>query len=505
MRWGADAEHLRTEHLVQRLGERAVSGGIATAGAQGAKFLLNFAAAAVLARLLSPEEFGLVGMVLAVTGLVGLFKEAGLSTATIQRDTITQAQVSNLFWINVALGGFAGLVAVCLAPVVAWFYRDSRLTAVMLALSVSFLLGGATVQHQALLMRQMRLTAMAIIELASMLAGIVLACGLALLGWTYWSLVAQQLCVTATALALTWWTSGWRPARPARGTGLAPLLTFGAHITVSDLIARTAVSSDGILVGRMFGAESLGLYSRASILVARPLEQLLAPLSAILIPVLSRLQSDEERYRRTFIRVYDALALITFPFAALGLALAEPVVLIVLGPKWKGVIPLFAGFTLVAVSLPLSMPAIYLFMSQGRGRDVLRTYSVLSFVTVAAFVAGLPWGPLGIVLALAVASLMIRLPILYYLAGRRGPVSTSDLWRGFLAHLPCWVAVYVAATAAHSIVGQAAPLVQLLVCVPVGLVGGAAAILILQRPRASVLYTWRTVRHSVTTQWRSAV
>jgi len=500
----ADADHFRTDHLVQRLGDRAVSGGLVTAVAQATKLLLHLASAAVLARLLSPEEFGLVGMVLGVTALLGLFREAGLSTATIQRETITQAQVSNLFWINIALSGLTGVVTIALAPAVAWFYRDARLTAIMLALSVTFLLTGSTVQHQALLIRQMRFTAIAIIEVASLLAGIVTGCCLALFGWAYWSLVGQQVCMAGTAFVLTWWTSGWRPTRPERGSGLAPLVRFGAHLTVSDLVARVAVASDTILVGRVFGAESLGLYSRASALLARPLEQLLAPLSAILIPVLSRLQSDQERYRRTFVRAYDTLALVAFPFAAICLVLAEPLVLVVLGPKWKGVVPLFAGFTLVALSLPLSIPASCLFMSQGRGRDLLHTYTLLSLVTIAAFVVGLAWGPLGVVLALAVSSLMIRLPILYYLAGRRGPVRTADLWKGFVAHLPCWGAVYAATALAHGMLGAAPPLVQVLVSAPAGLAGGAVAVLVFERPRASAFYAWQTVRHSLARQWSGA-
>jgi len=497
----AKAEHFRTDHLVQNLGKHAISGGFVTAGAQGGKFVLNLISVVVLARLLGPEDFGLVGMVLAVTGLLGLVKEAGLSTATVQRETITQEQVSNLFWINLALSGIAGVISIVLAPLAAWFYRDSRLTGIMFALSFTFLLSGSTVQHQALLVRQMRFRAIAIIEVASMGAGIVTGCSLALFGLAYWSLVGQQLCVAATGLALTWWTSGWRPTKPKRHSGVAPLLSFGAQLTVSDLVGRLATASDSILIGRFFGAGPLGLYSRAGVLLARPLEQLLTPLGAVLIPVLSRLQSDPERYRRTFIRAYDTLALITFPFTALCLVLAEPLVLLVLGPKWKGVVPLFAGFTLVALSLPLLIAASWLFISQGRGRDLLQTYLVLSFVTVSAFIVGLKWGPLGVVLALAAASLMIRQPILYHLAGRRGPVRTADLWKGFLSHLPCWVAVYATTTLALSMVGHAAPLVQLLVCGPVGLAAAAGVVFALKRPRESALYTWNTIRSSLARQW----
>lgn len=499
-----NAEHLRTDHLVQNLGHHAVSGGLVTAAAQGTKFVLNLGSAILLARLLSPQEFGVVAMALAAAGLLSLFKEAGLSLATVQSETITQGQVSSLFWINVALGAITSVIGIFLAPLIAWFYRDPRVTDVMIAVSFVALLTGMAVQHQALLIRQMRFRALAIIEVASMLAGIGAACCLAAFGFGYWSLVAQQLCAAAAGLALIWWASRWRPTIPDWRNGLAPLLTFGAHLTVSDLVGRLATSSDAILVGRFFGAEPLGLYSRASVLIARPLEQLLTPLSAVLIPVLSRLQSDPDRYRRTFLRAYDTLALITFPFGAVCLALAEPIVLVILGPNWAGVVPLFAGFSLVAMSLPLSIAASWLFTSQGRGRDLLHTYLLLSGVTVGAFLAGLAWGPLGVVLALAVASFVIRLPILYHLAGRRGPVRTVDLWKAFASHLPCWVAVYAATTLVHRSLGPAEPLVQLLVCAPVGLVAAAGLVLVLQRPRESALYTWNTLRGSLARPWGGA-
>jgi len=498
----ANAEHFRTDHLLQNLGKHAISSGFVTAAAQGAKFVLNLASAVVLARLLTPEAFGLVGMVLAVTGLLMLLKDAGLSTATVQRETITQEQVSNLFWINVAFGGLLGVVVMGLAPFVAWFYRDSRLVGIMLALSFAFLLTGATVQHQALLKRQMRFKAIAIIEVSSMLAGLVTGCCLALFGYGYWALVGMQLCLAGTGLVLTWWASGWRPNLPKRHSGVMPLLRFGAHLTAAHIIAGLAHRSDSILIGRFFGAEALGLYSRASVLMARPMEQLMSPISTVLIPVLSRLQSDPERYRRTFMHAYDTLALIIFPFTALCLVLSEPLVLLLLGPQWEGAVPIFAGFTLVVVSSPLTVTASWLFMSQGRGRDLLQGYSVLSVVTVVAYIAGLPWGPLGVVLALSVASLLIRLPIFYHLAGKRGPVRAADLWKGFLYHMPCWGAVFAATTFARTMLGETPPLVQLLVCAPVGLIVGAGAIFALKRPRESALYALKTLRTSLAT-WRS--
>jgi len=350
----SQTEHFCTDHLLQNIGSRAVSGGFVTIGAQAAKFLLNFVAAAVLARLLSPKDFGLVGMVLGVTALVGVSKELGLSTATVQRDTITQQQVSNLFWINVGFSGILATISASLAPWVARFYRDPRVVGIMLALSLTFLLAGSTVQHQALLTRQMRFQALALIDVTSIAVGFVMACCLAWFGFAYWALVAQQLVTAACSLVMTWWTSGWRAHMPRRNSGVKPLVRFGAHLSIADFVGQFSLNTDSILLGRFFGAESLGLYTRANVLLARPIQQAITPINSVLIPVLSRLQSDPQRYRRSYMRAYDTLALIVFSFAAMCLVLAKPLVLVILGPHWKGAIPLFSAFTLLAVSEPLS-------------------------------------------------------------------------------------------------------------------------------------------------------
>lgn len=490
----ANADHLRTDHLVHNLGDRALSGGFVTLAAQGIKFALNLTSAAVLARLLSPNDFGVVGMVLAITGLLALFKEAGLSTATIQREHITQDQVSNLFWLNVLFGSLVYLASIAIAPLVSWFYHDPRLTRIMWLLSLTFLITGSTVQHQALLTRQMRFKALAIIDVTSMLAGVILGSCLALFGFQYWALVGMQLCVAVVTLLLTWMTSGWSPTRPRRNSGVTSLVSFGMHLTVADLVGCMTQNTDSMLIGRYFGASLLGLYSRASVLFSRPLSQLITPVTSVLVPVLSRLQSDPVRYRRTFLRVYDGIMLIAFPCAALGLVLAEPIVLLVLGPKWKAAVPLFAGFALVAVTAPLTFVPSWLFMSQGRGRDQLYSYLVAGPVTVIAYLIGLRWGPIGVVLSLAIANPTVLLPIVYYVAGRSGAVRAGDMWRGFFAFLPCWGTAYVSATLVYRSVSHLPAILQIAACTPVGLAAALGTALCLKRPRASVL----DARHRIT-------
>ncbi len=182
------ADRFDTANLTKDLARRTIRGGAVTLTAQGAKFVLRMGSMAVLARLLTPADFGVIAMVTVITGFVEMFKDAGLSTATVQRATITHAQISTLFWINVALSVGVTATVAGLAPAIAWFYDDPRLTAVTLTLAGTMIFGGLAVQPQALLRRQMQFGRLATIEIASLVAGIGTACAMAVQGFGYWGL-----------------------------------------------------------------------------------------------------------------------------------------------------------------------------------------------------------------------------------------------------------------------------------------------------------------------------
>jgi O-antigen/teichoic acid export membrane protein len=476
------------ERLLVDLRKRTLSGGVVTTTAEGLKFLLNMATVIALARLLTPREFGLVAMASTVTAFLATLKDAGLSTATVQRDSITHGQISNLFWINVALGVVMSVIGVALAPAVAWFYQDTRLVGIMASLSLTLLLAASTVQHNALLVRHLRFTAVGTIDVGSLLFGASVAVGFALVGLGYWSLVAMQLAAAAATLVLTWSASGWRPSLPRRHSGMGSLLTFGAHMTLSSVVWRLTSGCDSMLIGRFHGAEPLGLYSRAGALLFRPLEQLLAPAGSVLLPVLSRLQSDPERYRRTFLRVYEALTLFAFSLTAILMALARPLVLTLLGPAWEGAIPLFLGFALGALYVPPAIAASWLLTTQGRGVELLHASVALSATTAVAWAIGLPFGPLGVVLAYSISGFFLRLPILYHVVGRTGPVRANELWTGFLHNLPCCIAVYLITSLARVLVDDASALTQMLVCTPVGIAIAFVVPFAFNRPRTTLRY-----------------
>ena len=486
--------HFRTDELLANLKNRTVSSALITLASQGVQFALTLASTMVLARLLTPRDFGLLAMVFTILGFLRVFREAGLSTATVQREGITHAQVSNLFWINAALSGLITLLAAAAAPVIAWFYREPRLVGITIALSVTFFLAGLAVQHMALLNRQMRFKVIALIQVGSVLAGVLVGVGMAWLNYGYWSLVGLNVTTNMVALLLTWSASHWRPQFFTRRSGTGALIHFGANLTAGSFVNSLARGLDGLLIGRFYGAVSVGLYSRAAALLTRPLEQLTGPVEAVFIPALSRLQTQPDRYRRTFLQAYETIALTSFLFTGLFFALARPLTLVVLGPRWEGAAIIFAGFTFAALQYPLGSCASWLFTSQGRARESFLASSIISIIIAASFIAGLPFGPAGVAIAYSSSCLLIQLPIFYWLVGRRGPVSTADLWIGFLRHLPLWGVVCVTAWLTRSVVPNIPPLAQLAICAPAGMLAGGAFIFIYSPARRVAVNLFSVLR-----------
>lgn len=491
----SQSHHFETGHLLTNIKGRTISGGLVTFTAQGVQFILNLVSVMVLARLLTPQDFGLVAMVTTITGFLRIFNDAGLSTATVQREGITHAQVSNLFWTNVALGGAVTLLLAAGSPIVAWFYREPRLLGVTLALSLTFLLTSSAVQHLAILKRQMRFRTIAVIQVGSMAAGVAVGIVTAWIGCGYWSLVAMQLTTPIVSLGLTLWQSRWRPQLFKRRSGTRPLLHFGANLSVSTFMWSLARGSDALLIGRRFGSAPLGLYSRAGALLSRPLDQLMSPIEAVFVPTLARLLSQPERYRRIVLQVFDIIVVVTFPFTGMFLALSRPLTLVVLGPKWADAAPIFAGFTLVSLYIPVATIANWLMISQGRGKDFLVLSTIGSTMTLVSFLAGLPFGPVGVARAYSIYCLTFALPVLYYGAGRSGPVKTRDLWGCFLKHLPLWCVVCGATWLARQSTTHFRPGIQLLICGPIGFFSAIAFIWIYPPSRRAVLGFIDAVRH----------
>jgi O-antigen/teichoic acid export membrane protein len=390
---------LSTEHLHADLKGRSVRGGVLNVTSQGAQFIIQSIATVVLARLLTPADFGLVAMVSTVTGLGQAFADLGLSEATIQRKQISHNQVSVLFWINVAIGLGLMLVTVTLAPVLARFYRDPRLVNITLVVSLTFLIGGLKVQPDAILKRQMRFSSLAIRDVASYALAVPVAITLAWKGLGYWALVALPLTLNFAAMALSWLMVNWRPSLPRRDAEVGSMIAFGGNVAVSYFIVTVSRSADNVLIGWHSGAGPLGLYSRAYNLLMLPVRQLSAPAGGVAIPAFSRTQGDPERFARYYLRTVNLMLWISAPIFGFLFVAAKPVVVLILGNQWREAAPVFQILAISALGQLLLESTIWLFVSRGQSQRLLKLLLIISPIIVGSFAIGLPFGIKGVALS----------------------------------------------------------------------------------------------------------
>ena len=477
------------------LKSRAVRGAGFTSISQAVRLLLMVGSTVVLARLLSPEEFGLVGMVLAVTALADLLKEAGLANAVVQRREITHAQVTALFWLNTGIGVGLALCVVVLSPLLGWFYGRSEVVGLALGMAGVYAVAGLGVQHQALLMRRMRFSAIAGREVAAYLAGVSVAIATAAMGAGPWSLVALHLTVAVVRTLSVWLACSWRPGWPTvRAEGLAPMLRFGSLLSGATLLNYLARNADNVLLGRFAGATALGLYGRAYSLILLPLQQVTQPLGPVAQSGLARVRDSRARFRKAYRLVIAAVALMGLPLVALMVAVADPAVPVLLGEQWADATVLFRLLAIAGGAQVIATTAGWLYIATERTGDMLRWALVTRPLVVLSFVIGLPWGAEGVATAYAIITLLLLVPGMANAARTTyvGSLTwTEAAWRPAVLAL----AVAGAALLGRYAVDEAGQIVELLVGTAAGLAAwGAGMVLVpsLRRFLTEALVALRT-------------
>ncbi len=410
---------------------RSVRGGLVNLTSQGAQFIIQSVATIVLARLLTPADFGLVAMVATITGLGQAFADLGLSEATIQRKEITHDQVSALFWINFAIGLGLMFITMALAPVLAWFYRDHRLVNITLILSLTFLIGGLRVQADAVLKRQMRFSSLATRDVTSYVVAVPTAIFLAWKGASYWALVALPLTLNFTQMVLSWLMVNWRPGLPRRDAEVGSMIAFGGNVAASYFVVSVSRSADNVLIGWRLGAGPLGLYSRAYNLLMLPVRQLSAPAGSVAVPAFSRTQNDPERFARYYLRTVNLILWISAPVFGYLFVAAKPVINLMLGNQWVEAAPVFQILTISALGQLLLDSTTWLLVSRGQSRHLLNLLLIISPIMVCSYAFGLPFGIKGVALSGSVALLCI-LPWMLRFAFRGTSLTLQRLGRALL-------------------------------------------------------------------------
>ncbi|MFH4455589.1 lipopolysaccharide biosynthesis protein [Vibrio alginolyticus] len=375
---------------------------------------LSLGTTAILARLLSPSDFGLVGMVATLTALLSVFSDMGLSWATIQKKQLSTIQVSNLFWINTFVGGVLWGVCIVSASNVANFYNQVELINITIALGAGFLLSGLAAQPIALLNRSMNYKAVAQIEIFAMVVGAVAALISAFNDFGYWALVVQSLVNQFMRAILALLISQISLSKPQRNVGTKSLIQFGGLLAINGLLIYFARNFDSILIGKYWGIEDLGYYNRAYFLMLLPSMLATGILTKLMVPSLSALQGDKERFGNAYRRSLRMVAFFGCPMA-LGLLLTvDEMVLLVYGEEWQPVIPMLMWLGIASITQPLYNTTGWLFTAAGKAKSYLWLTVISGLVLVIAFFIALPSGALGIARAYGlVMGLIIFIPAMW--------------------------------------------------------------------------------------------
>jgi PST family polysaccharide transporter len=405
------------------LKRRAARGVLSSSASQVATLGLRMVSMVILARLLTPHDFGLVGMVTAVTGFMVRFKDAGLSDAAVQSANINQDQLSMLFWINVVVGSGLGLLCAFGAHFTAVFYKEPRLFWIMMAAGTSFVFTGLGTQHRAMLLRTMRIQALSLIDVLSLVASIVISIGMAAAGLGYWALVAATIILPATNALGVWMAAHWVPSRPKRHSGVRSLVVYGGTVTLNSVVVYLAYNVEKVLLGRFWGADALGIYGRAYTLVNLPTDSLHTTMGSVAFPALSRVQHDPERFRSYFLRMYGLFLAVSFPITVACALFAEDIVRVFLGAQWHEAAAPFRLLAPTILVFAIINPFGWQLFASGRVARSLKIALMIAPVTILAYVIGLKHGPNGVAIGFSIAMALLVVPVVLW--SRRDTLITA--------------------------------------------------------------------------------
>jgi PST family polysaccharide transporter len=416
-----------TEPIRKDLRSSSVRAAGFTWAAGTADFVLRIGSTAVLARLIIPEDFGLVMMVMAVTAIADQFRDLGLSSATVQRKDISHEEVTNLFWVNVLAGVSIALFVCAISPLVSLYYKESRLTVLTCVLATNFIWGGLMVQHQALLTRQLKLGYTSTIRLTSSFISTVLAIVLAWKGWGCWALVWREVLRSALLTTGMWLCLPWVPGLPFRKTNIRGLVTFGANLSFANIVAALSSSADRFFIGRYWGPASVAIYRQAYQLLVLPMEQLLGPVFQVTQPGLSLLQTDDSRYRRFYQKVLTIVCVATMPLSLFVAVYSAEITRVVLGRKWLDCAPLLL---ILGVGTFIKAPvgwSGHVLITRGRSKMYLLLTLVNNMIVVFLMAVGVRWGAAGVAVADVAATYLFAAPMLHY-SFKNSPVTMGTFF-----------------------------------------------------------------------------
>lgn len=386
------------------LADSAARGVLWTGAGQLLRQLIQIGSSVILVRLLSPGDFGLLGMAMFFVGIGQLLADFGVGSAIVQSRAVDRVVLSSCFWLNVIVAALLAALVLGFSPLIGSFYERRDLVPIVAALSFNLLLAGLQVVPTALLYRDLRFADLARAQVIGSLAGALTAMALAWAGFGVWALVAQPLAGSTVNLLVCAFAQRWYPRLEFSWTQAAPLARFSAALLGTNIVGYMNRNVDSLLVGRVLGAGPLGYYSMAIQLMLYPLQQVSSVIVRVLFPTLVQIRDDLPRLRSAYLKAVASIALITFPIMGGLFALADDFVLVMFGQQWVEMAPLLKVLAWVGMMQSVGTTVGTIYLAMGNPGVAFRVTLIGAPVFIIGLAAGLPWGIFGVAVGYAAAS-----------------------------------------------------------------------------------------------------
>ena len=410
--------------------------GLVWVGASQAGGVVTRAIVAIfIARLLTPDEYGLAALALVFASLVMVFSDLALGAALIQRKTLSAVDKDTAFWTTMGAGVIFTVLGAALSGPIASLYGQPDAQPLLLVLSLSFLVSALGATQQNLMLREMDFKRVEVLPMIAALFGGFAAVIAAFYGAGAWAIIVQQVVTVIMTTILVWMRSEWRPRFAFSGASLRDLGGFSAYMLGQRILWYVQVNGDRFLIGRFLGTSALGIYAVAYNTMLVPASKLGGPLQRVFSPAFSRIQDEPARIAATWARVARLLAFVTVPALGGLVVVAPDFVPLVLGSHWEAAVPVVQILAWVGIVQAIQVINMDILLARGRSRTMFRLAIVVTSAHMVAFVVGLQWGIIGV--SVAVRDLDHPLRAALDVPGRPRAARVADgLLQGDLRRLP---------------------------------------------------------------------
>ncbi|WPZ09167.1 MOP flippase family protein [Roseivirga spongicola] len=395
--------------------------------------LLQLATTAVLARLLVPEDFGLMAMLAIATGFINVIKDFGIGASLVQKKEVDNEEYSTVFWLNLAIGGLLCVLVYLLALPIAIFFEDVRLKGLMEFISLSFFLNSFGIVWSNILLKNLDFKQIFYRNFLATLLSSTVAIALALKGHGYWALAVQVYVRLVSNLIFNYLRVRWLPEFVFKKAFLSDVLKFSLPLFADKSVNYWMRNVDNLLVGKFLGKSELAFYSKAYSLMLLPVRQLSGTITKVLFPSFSLIQDDPDRIGRVYLKISRVIAFAAFPVMLLLAFKADTFILIVYGDQWERVIPIFRVLSILGMFQAIGTLSGNIYLSQGRTLLMFKVGIFSRALMIMGIVIGL-WqgGLMGMVYGYSITAFIAFLPELYFM----GKLINLRLWQILKNFLP---------------------------------------------------------------------